>query len=204
LVFEPTSLTENVVRGTQKLLDIKVTNIGDVSARDVTINLPSDPRISLVSFSNIGVWIPSDAGYSNGLVIHPKGKAGISLTITIESNAGLGEMSGSIAVNTNTTTFWISYKMFITSVRQMNLTFVIKDEYTYFASGSPLVTGAEVRLVNPQRGYSESRYSLNDTGMILFDILNVRWLEDQTEQIKRGDRVLKMCRRAAILPATSG
>ena len=204
MVFEPTSLTENVVRGTQKLLDIKVTNIGDVSARDVTINLPSDPRISLVSFSNIGVWIPSDAGYSNGLVIHPKGKAGISLTITIESNAGLGEMSGSIAVNTNTTTFWISYKMFITSVRQMNLTFVIKDEYTYFASGSPLVTGAEVRLVNPQRGYSESRYSLNDTGMILFDILNVRWLEDQTEKIKRGDRVLKMCRRAAILPATSG
>ena len=186
------------------MLDIKVTNIGDVSARDVTINLPSDPRISLVSFSNIGVWIPSDAGYSNGLVIHPKGKAGISLTITIESNAGLGEMSGSIAVNTNTTTFWISYKMFITSVRQMNLTFVIKDEYTYFASGSPLVTGAEVRLVNPQRGYSESRYSLNDTGMILFDILNVRWLEDQTEKIKRGDRVLKMCRGAAILPATSG
>jgi len=165
LVFEPASLTENVVRGTQKLLDIKVTNIGDVSARDVMINLPSDPRISLVSFSNIGLGNPSDAEYSNGLVIPPNGEVGISLTITIESNAGLGEMSGSIAVNTNTTTFWISYKIFITSVRQMNLTFVIKDEYTYFASGSPLVTGAEVRLVNPNRGYSESRYALNDTGM---------------------------------------
>jgi hypothetical protein len=49
----------------------------------------------------------------------------------------------------------------------MNLTFVIKDEYTYFASGSPLVTGAEVRLVNPNRGYSESRYTLNNTGMNL-------------------------------------
>ena len=47
----------------------------------------------------------------------------------------------------------------------MNITFVIKDEYTYFASGSPLVTGAEVRLVNPNRGYSESRYTLNNTGM---------------------------------------
>jgi hypothetical protein len=165
LVFEPASLTKNVVRGTQKLLDIKVTNIGDVSARNVTINLPSDPRISLVSFSNVGVGNPNDVGYSNGLVIPPKGEAGMSLTITIESNAGLGELSGSIAVNTNTTTFWISYKIFITSVRQMNLTFVIKDEYTYFASGSPLVTGAEVRLVNPNRGYSESRYTLNNTGM---------------------------------------
>jgi hypothetical protein len=28
-------------------------------------------------------------GYSNGLVIPPKGEAGMSLTITIESNAGL-------------------------------------------------------------------------------------------------------------------
>jgi hypothetical protein len=57
LVFEPASLTKNVVRGTQKLLDIKVTNIGDVSARDVTINLPSDAKISLVSDSGFVFFI---------------------------------------------------------------------------------------------------------------------------------------------------
>ncbi|CAG2220375.1 unnamed protein product [Mytilus edulis] len=87
----------------------------------------------------------------------------MSLAVTVESNTPLGELRGAIAVNTNLTTFSLPYAITITSERRLNLTFVIKDEYTYFATGSPLVIGAEVKLVNPRRGYSETRLTYNNT-----------------------------------------
>ncbi|XP_052075242.1 uncharacterized protein LOC127712685 isoform X3 [Mytilus californianus] len=115
-----------------------------------------------------------DVNYANeqmrgSLTIPPLSEAIMSLAITVESNTPLGELRGTIAVNTNLTTFILPYAFTINSERQLNLTFVIKDEYTYFATGAPLVTGAEIKLVNPRRGYSETRFTYNDTGTVLFE-----------------------------------
>ena len=89
----------------------------------------------------------------------------MSLAVTM-GNSALGEMSGTIVVNSQLASATLRYKFYITSTQKLNLTFFVKDEYTYFASGAPLVSGAEVRLTNPRRGYSVTRFTTNETGKI--------------------------------------
>ncbi|XP_052073342.1 uncharacterized protein LOC127711354 isoform X2 [Mytilus californianus] len=173
LIFEPFAVKDNIIRGTQNILDITIKNIGDIPARDVSIHIPNETKISLMSLSMKG----ENVNYANeqlrdSLTIPSLSEAIMSLAITVESNTPLGELRGTIAVNTNLTTFILPYAITITSERRLNLTFVIKDEYTYFATGSPLVIGAEVKLVNPRRGYSETRLTYNNTGAVLFENIN--------------------------------
>ena len=157
LTFSPSSLSENIIRGTQKLVNIELSNLGEVTARNVQLDLPHDPRLSLVTFSAMNqTATPPD--------LPPRLSASITLAVTTSSDNGLGEMSGVIAVNSDLASATLRYKFYITSIQQLDLVFFMKDEYTYFASGAPLVSGAEVRLINPRQGYSETRYTTNETG----------------------------------------
>ncbi|XP_071178470.1 uncharacterized protein [Mytilus edulis] len=170
LIFEPFAVKDNTIRGTQNIFDVTIKNVGEIPARDVNIQIPNESTISLMSLSKKG----EDVNYANNqlqdsLTIPALSEAIMSLAITVESNTPLGELSGTIAVNTNLTTFSLPYAITITSERRLNLTFVIKDEYTYFATGAPLVTDAEIKLVNPRRGYSETRFTYNNTGTVSFE-----------------------------------
>ncbi|CAC5421095.1 unnamed protein product [Mytilus coruscus] len=149
LILEPFAVKESIIRGTQNIFDVTIRNIGEIPARDVTIHIPDKSKITLMTLSKKG----EDMNYANeqmrdSLTIPTLSEAIMSLAVTVESNTPLGELRGTIAVNTNLTTFSLPYTITITSERQFNLTFVIKDEYTYFATGAPLVVGAEVKLVN--------------------------------------------------------
>ncbi|VDI20120.1 Hypothetical predicted protein [Mytilus galloprovincialis] len=170
LFFEPNAVKDNIIRGTQNILDITIKNIGDIQARDVNIHIPNESKISLLSLSRKGETLNyANEQLRDSLTIPALSEAIMSLAVTVESNTPLGELRGTIAVNINLTTFILPYAITITSERRLNLTFEIKDEYTYFATGSPLVIGAEVKLVNPRRGYSETRLTYNDTGAVLFE-----------------------------------
>ncbi|XP_076092310.1 uncharacterized protein LOC143063814 [Mytilus galloprovincialis] len=173
LVFEPTTLRENIVRGTQKILDVQVHNDGEVAAKNVIVSLPNDNRLSLVSFATVDRLNSNEN--NNGIIIGPNEKAMMSLVVTAGLNDGLGEMRGTIVLNTDLTAASLSYIFYITSLSKLNLTITVKDEYTYFASGAPLVSGAEVRLINPRRQYSEKRYTTNETGFVMFEDIH----EDQ-------------------------
>lgn len=159
LRFTPSSLTENVIRGSQRIIDVELKNEGEVTATNIRADLPIDSRLSLVSFSTLN----QTSDVQGDLTLSPGETAVISLAVTA-ADATLGEMSGTIAVNSDLTYATLSYRFYITSVQQLNLTFLVKDEYTYFAAGAPLVSGAEVRLSNPRRGYSETRFTTNETG----------------------------------------
>ena len=161
LIFNPSSLSENVNRDSQKFLDIELKNEGEVAATNVLASLPADPRLSLLSFSNAN----QTSEETGGLILFPGDTAIMSLAVTT-ANSALGEMSGTIAVNSDLASATMRYKFYITSIQKLNLTFFVKDEYTYFASGAPLVSGAEVRLSNPRRGYAETRFTTNETGNV--------------------------------------
>ena len=49
----------------------------------------------------------------------------------------------------------IHFRILVSSDMLMNLTVVVEDEYTYFAEGRPLLSGAVVTLTNSQRGIRE-------------------------------------------------
>ncbi|KAL3847722.1 hypothetical protein ACJMK2_018618 [Sinanodonta woodiana] len=166
LVFTPNSISQNIIRGTQVIVEVMLSNQGEVAARYIVPDLPNDRRLSLVSFSNVK---DNSSSTSENITIAPGEVATMSIAVTIPPDAGLGEMSGTIAVNSDLVSATWNYRLFITSIRRLNLTFTIKDEYTYFASGAPLVSGAEVRLSNPQRQYSEKRFTTNETGHVTFE-----------------------------------
>ena len=61
----------------------------------------------------------------------------------------------------------------------MNLTVVVEDEYTYFASGQPLVNNAEVTIINYQRGIRITKGTDSNNGTVTFDNIH----EDRYEMI---------------------
>ena len=155
LVFTPDRLTANIVRGTQRILDVEMRNDGEVAATNVRLDLPADNRLSLVSFSTD----QTDTSDVSNRVIPAGGSGRFSLAVTVPSTESLGELSGRIAINTELTTFFLSYKFYITSIRNLNLTVRVEDEYTYFAEDTPLLAGALVRLTSPRTRYSETFYT---------------------------------------------
>jgi hypothetical protein len=160
LIFDPPFLRENIVRGSIRIFDIRLNNTGEVAAKDVVISLPNDPRLSLVSFTSS----VNDTTFTSNATVSPSGAALISIAVTTVKTEALGEMSGTIYINSALSSTPFSYKFFITSLQTYNVTFTVKDEYTYFAADAPLVSNAMVRLVNPRRDYSETRYTTNSTG----------------------------------------
>ena len=165
----PNSISANIVRGTQRFFNIGIKNIGEVAATNVDISLPNDPRITLVSLSLVNR--SEDAAIADELSINPDGEAQMTFGVTIGSNAALGEFHGTIYVNSKLTSTPVQYEFFVTSLQRFNLTFTIKDEYTYFAEGSPLVAGAKVTLSNPRRQYAQTLYTTNETGYVVFENL---------------------------------
>ena len=146
-------------------MDIVLNNDGDVLAKNVILGFPNDPRISVVSIS-----APNQTQTLDKFDMPAGSNVSITIAVTTADDAGLGEMTGTIAVNSDLASASLRYKFYITSIQQLDLVFYVKDEYTYFASGSPLVSGAEVRLTNPRRRYSETRYTTNTTGDLYFII----------------------------------
>ncbi|CAG2246401.1 unnamed protein product [Mytilus edulis] len=88
LVFAPTSIRENIVRGTQKILDVQVHNDGEVAAKDVIVSLPNDNRLSLVSFKTVDSLNSNEN--NDGITISPNEVAMMSLVVTTGLNDGLG------------------------------------------------------------------------------------------------------------------
>lgn len=155
--LNPPLIRANIVRGTQKILNINLTNIGEVEAKNIKVSLPNDKRLTLVSFTT------SSSDGSDEIL---PGQSGlISIAVTTSSTEGLGEMTGTIYINSDLSSKALQYVIYIVSLQMFNVTFTVKDEYTYFAEGAPLVSNAKVRLVNPRRGYSEIKYTTNETGL---------------------------------------
>jgi hypothetical protein len=159
-VLEPNLIRENFMPGSIKIMDVNITNIGEVSARNVSVSLPMDSRFSLVSFT-LEKHKFTDSSYID---ILSKDSALLSIAIIIGRNDSLGEITGTIYINSLSTSSRLPFTIYISSTETTTVTFTVKDEYTYFAIGSPLVTNVTITLSNPRRKFLETKTTENETG----------------------------------------
>ena len=144
-VTEPSSISTRVLRGRSQVIEFNVTNTGRITAKAVRALLPSSDFFSLISFGNQSQNV-------SGFDLKSRHSAILTLLIQIPSNQNLGDISASIAVISARISTSIPIRLTVSSNLLMNLTVIAEDEFTYFASGEPLVNDAAITLINYQRG----------------------------------------------------
>ena len=165
LVISPSSFTTRVVRGTARSLDFNVTNVGSIPVNMVRAVLPNVVFMSLVNF---GTSVQQN---ERELVLDSGESALLTVLVTIPPEEPLGEISGRIVISSMETFETIHFRILVSSDMLMNLTVVVEDEYTYFAEGRPLLSGAVVTLTNSQRGIRET-LTTGESGMVTFLNIN--------------------------------
>ena len=165
LVVSPPSFTTRVVRGTARSLDFNITNVGSIPANMVRAVLPDVAFMSLVNFGT------AQQQNQGELTLDSGESAILTVLVTIHPEEPLGEISGRIVISSMETFQTIGFRILVSSDMLMNLTVVVEDEYSYFAEGRPLLSGAGVTLTNNQRGIRET-LTTTESGMVVFLNIN--------------------------------
>ena len=165
----PPSVNTRIVRGRSRAFEFNIANTGRTIAHNVQSVLPNTNFISLISFGSIqqsGGNFSLDSGQSAVLSI---------LAQTPESQQ-LGEITSRIVVASEEVSVSIPVFLLVSSDVFMNLTVVVEDEYTYFASDQPLVNDATITLINYQRNLRIAQTTELGNGTVtLFDIFEDRY-----------------------------
>ena len=142
--IDPSMLDARIVRGRSRLFEFNVTNIGRNAAHNVRSVIPDADFISLISFGN--------TQHSDGNLRLESGQSAIlSILTQTQTNQQLGEIGATIIVTSSEVSTSLPITLTVSSDYLMNLTVVVEDEYTYFATGRPLVDNAVITLINNQR-----------------------------------------------------
>ena len=165
-LIQPSSVNTRIVKGRSRVFEFNVTNTGRTVANAVRPLLPNTNIISFISFGN-GSSLDLSSGES----------AVLSILIQTPTDQQLGEISTSIAIISTQISSNIPMRITVSSDVLMNLTVVVEDEFTYFASGEPLVDNAVITLINYQRNIRISMTTERDNGSATF--LNI--YEDRYE-----------------------
>ena len=165
-LIQPSSVNTRIVKGSSRVFEFNVTNTGRTVANTVRPLLPNTDIISFISFGN-GSSLDLSSGES----------AVLSILVQTPTDQQLGEISISIAIISTQISSNIPIRITVSSDVLMNLTVVVEDEFTYFASGEPLVDNAVITLINYQRNIRISMTTERDNGSATF--LNI--YEDRYE-----------------------
>nr|XP_006822956.1 PREDICTED: uncharacterized protein LOC100371179 [Saccoglossus kowalevskii] len=161
LVAIPSYLTGNVNRGSQKLFDITIQNVGQIPTTALIVDIPSEIDMTVVSLEVDGI--------SNGTDVRilPDSSAVLVIAVTVPTDFSLGELNGRMTVSENTVWVAVNFHILVTSSYKLDFTVAVEDEFTYFADGRPRVADAQIRLVNPQNGVSLTGMT-NINGTVIF------------------------------------
>ena len=174
-LIQPSSVNTRIIKGRSRVFEFNVTNTGRTVATIVRPLLPNTDIISFISFGNA-----SSLNLSSGE------SAVLTILIQTPTDQQLGEISTSIAIISTQISATIPIRLTVSSDVLMNLTVIVEDEYTYFASGEPLVDNAVITLINYQRNIRISMTTERDNGSATF--LNI--YEDRYELfIEAPDRL---------------
>ena len=169
-LVEPSSLSARAVLGESRIFEFNITNIGQSTANAVQPLLPNTSLVSLISFGNLQqgeTTINLTGGQS----------AVLSILVAIEESQELGDVTTLVSIVSTQVSVSIPFTLTVSSNLLMNLTVVVEDEFTYFASGEPLVTNAAITLVNYQRNITVTMTTDRNNGTATF--LNI--YEDRYE-----------------------
>ena len=169
-LVEPSSLSARVVRGQSRIFEFNITNVGQTEATSVQSLLPDTEIISFISFGNLQQG-ESSLNLSSGQ------NAVLSVFVRIEESQGLGDITTSVSIVSTQTSVAIPIILTVSSNLLMNLTIVVEDEFTYFASDQPLVDNAAITLINYQRNIRVTMTTDRNNGTATF----VNIFEDRYE-----------------------
>ena len=133
--------------------------------------IPENPIFSFIGLGN------DNGVYGDGQFDLPSEQsASMSVQAMINNDMPLGEISASFYIVSDQVSSQIPVLLTVSSDTLMNLTIVVEDEYTYFASGEPLVSDAVVTIINYQRDIRSSLTTEEKNGSSLFiDIFEDRY-----------------------------
>ena len=171
-LINPSSINSRIIRGRSRVFEFNVTNIGRTVASNVQSILPNTNIISYISFG-------SSQQSEVSLNLDHAESAILSVLIQTPANQQLGEITASIIITGRQVSTPIPITLIVSSDVFMNLTIVVEDEYTYFASGQPLVNNAVVTLINRQRDIRIAQTTDTGNGTVTF--VNIH--EDRYEMI---------------------
>ena len=165
-LIQPSSVNSRIVRGRSRVFEFNITNSGRTVANTVRPLLPNTDIISFISFGN-----------GSGLDLRSGESAVLSVLVQTPGDLQLGDISASIAIISTQISVSIPIRLIVSSDVFMNLTVIVEDEFTYFASGEPLVDDAVITLINYQRDIRISMTTERNNGSATF--LNI--YEDRYE-----------------------
>jgi hypothetical protein len=133
LVAQPGALEAGMRRGGQTIVPFTIVNSGGAETGPLTVLLPNQAFLHLSSPAVIDS-IP--AGGSNV----------VTLQLLAATNEPLGTYFGSVVVQGTNASVSVPYQFRSLSDAVGGIQIEVVDEYTYYASGSPRVAGAEVTV----------------------------------------------------------
>ena len=167
LLIDPASLNTRIVQGRSRIFEFNVTNVGRATAHNVQSIFPGTNLISFLSFGNV------QQNSGSGLRLESRESALFSILVQVPEMHELGNIAAAIVITSSESFTSLPIALTVSSATLMNLTVVMEDEYTYFASGRPLVSDATVTLINYQRNL---RLSVSGNGSVEFaDIYEDRY-----------------------------
>lgn len=163
-LINPPSVNTRIIRGAagSRVLEFNVTNIGRTVATNVRSLLPKTNIITFISFRNLQNTNTTNFNLNNGE------SAVLSVLVQTTASQQLGDISSSIAIISTQVSSSIPLRLTISSNVSMNLTVVVEDEFTYFASGKPLVNDATITLINYHRNIRIKQTTKMDNGTATF------------------------------------
>ena len=162
LSIDPASLNARIVRGSSRIFEFNVTNVGRTTAHNVGSILPDTSLISFISFGNV-------QQNSGGSLILESGEAALfSILAQVPEMQQLGDINARVVISSSEVFASLPITLTVSSDSLMNLTVVVEDEYTYFASEQPLVNDAMVTLINYQRNLRLAQSTSAGNGSVVF------------------------------------
>ena len=183
LMINPSSLNARIVRGRSRAFEFNVTNVGRATAHNVQAAIPSGIFLSFLSFGNI------EQG-SGALSLEAGRSALLSILARTSEEEQLGVISANILVSSTEVFASLPVTLTVSSDSLMNLTVIVEDEYTYFATGRPLVDDATVTIINNQRNLRLLQSTSARNGSVVFSNI----YEDRYEMIVEADSHRRLSR----------
>ena len=163
LKIDPPRISSRLVRGTSTVFQFNVINVGSTTAHNVEPVIPDTPVFSFIGLGN------SESSYGDGQFNLSSGEsASLSIQAMVSDDMPLGEISASLYIVSDEVSQQIPVSLTLSSDLLMNLTIIVEDEYTYFASGEPLVSDAIVTIINYQRDIRTTLTTEEGDGSTLF------------------------------------
>jgi hypothetical protein len=154
LVATPGSLAAAMLVGSQRTVELVVSNQGSAASGPLICLLPSAPWLSLAT-------PPQIASIASGAT------SSILVTLTPATSIALGPYTGTIVVQGTNGNLNVPFSFTAVSDRMASLSVTSEDEYTFFAAGTPNLTNATVSLSDASTGAVVTNGVTDQTGQLI-------------------------------------